>query len=115
MAIEDLKEHQFKEGESGNPNGRPKGVKNRSTILKKWLEIKTTFKNPETKQDEDGTVEDKIALALITKAIKGDVSAIKEIQDSVYGKNPDVVHTQTLEPITGINIVSDDSTVSTTG
>jgi len=30
--------NQFKEGESGNPNGRPKGSRNLSTILKEMLE-----------------------------------------------------------------------------
>ena len=30
----------FKKGESGNPNGRPKGSKNRSTIMEKWLEVR---------------------------------------------------------------------------
>ena len=29
----------FKKGQSGNPKGRPKGSKNRSTIIKKWLEV----------------------------------------------------------------------------
>jgi len=29
----------WEQGESGNPNGRPKGSKNRSTIAKKWLEV----------------------------------------------------------------------------
>ena len=28
----------YKKGQSGNPNGRPKGSKNRSTIAKKWLQ-----------------------------------------------------------------------------
>ncbi|MBA3357151.1 MAG: hypothetical protein H0U18_14670 [Pyrinomonadaceae bacterium] len=35
---------------------------------------------------QKGTVEDQIALALIAKAVKGDVSAIREILDTVYGK-----------------------------
>lgn len=30
----------FKKGESGNPNGRPKGIRDRSTIVKYWLEAK---------------------------------------------------------------------------
>jgi hypothetical protein len=29
----------FEKGESGNPNGRPKGSKNRSTIARRWMEV----------------------------------------------------------------------------
>ena len=29
----------FEQGESGNPNGRPKGSRNRSTIARRWLEV----------------------------------------------------------------------------
>jgi hypothetical protein len=69
--------------------GHPKGLKNRSTILKKWIEITTKLKNPVTGKDEFGTVEDKVKLALITKALSGDVAAIKEIDDTLYGKIAD--------------------------
>jgi hypothetical protein len=39
-----------------------------------------------TGQEITGTLKDKITLALIGKAIGGDVAAIKEVYDSVYGK-----------------------------
>ena len=35
---DNIKKHEFKKGQSGNPKGRPVGSKNRSTIVKKWLE-----------------------------------------------------------------------------
>ena len=62
-SIENLKPA-WKKGESGNPNGRPKGSLNRSTIAKKWLEV---FSQEEL---EDGEVkwlsnEEAITLALI--------------------------------------------------
>ena len=78
----------FEKGESGNPNGRPVGSKNRSTLLRKWLEVPAKIINPETKEETIGTVEDRIIMALITKAAKGDVIAMKEIQDTIYGKIP---------------------------
>jgi len=43
MSKEDL--IPFKKGESGNPNGRPKGSKNRSTIARRWLEVNQSLKN----------------------------------------------------------------------
>lgn len=78
-----------KKGEIRNPNGRGKGTKNRSTILRKWIEIHAKIKNPITGKEELGTVEDKVKLALITKALSGDVAAIKEIDDTLYGKIAD--------------------------
>lgn len=101
MAKEDIKAHEFKKGESGNPDGRPIGAKNRSTILKKWIEINAKLKNPGTGKDEIGTVEDNVNLALITKALAGDVQAIKEINDTLYGK---ITEKQAIEQTGEINI-----------
>jgi hypothetical protein len=39
-----------------------------------------------TGQEISGILEDKIALALIAKAVNGDVVAIKEVSDSICGK-----------------------------
>jgi hypothetical protein len=78
----------FKEHPENIGGGRPEGVKNRSTILKKWIEIAAKVKHPENNEDIEGTMEDKINLALLTKALSGDVQAIKEINDTLYGKIP---------------------------
>jgi len=76
----------FTPGTSGNPSGRPKGVKNRSTIVLKWLKARMEVTDPIKKTKIKGSVEDQIVLAIITKAMKGDVSAFKELMDSGYGK-----------------------------
>ena len=75
-----------KKGEVRNPNGRPVGSKNRSSVLRKWLDVAAKIKNPGTGQLEAGTIEDRIALGILTKALKGDAAAFREIMDSVYGK-----------------------------
>lgn len=75
----------FEKGESGNPNGRPKGAKNRSTIAKYWLEVNQKLKNPLTGDTELMSQEDLMTLALIKKARDGDVSAYKALMDSGYG------------------------------
>ena len=72
-------------GQSGNPNGRPKGSKNRSTIAKRWLESNQKFKNPITNEEETLSQEDIMSLALIKKARNGDVNAYKALMDSGYG------------------------------
>lgn len=80
-----------KKGEIRNPKGKPKGTKNRSTILKRWVEVSVKIKdksNPLLKE-YIGTVEDEIILALISEARKGNIQAIKEIQDTLHGKIPD--------------------------
>ncbi len=76
----------FEKGISGNPNGRPEGTKNRSTIVKKWLEVIEETTNSITKEKEDLSQQDQIVLALIKKAKKGDVAAFKELMDSAHGK-----------------------------
>ena len=83
MSKEDL--IPFVPGESGNPNGRPKGSKNRSTIARKWLEVMQDTKNPITGELEKLSQEDLITLAMIHKARKGDVGAYKQLMDSGFG------------------------------
>lgn len=72
-------------GEVRNPNGRPKGALNRSTIARKWLEVNQSLKNPLTGENETMSQEDLMTLALIKKAREGDVSAYKALMDSGYG------------------------------
>jgi hypothetical protein len=63
----------FPKGVSGNPNGRPKGTRNRSTILKELLDLNDN--------------ELKMHLAQIEKAIElKDTSAYNAVLDSAYGK-----------------------------
>jgi hypothetical protein len=81
--LENLKP--FEKGESGNPNGRPKGAKNRSTIAKYWLEVNQNLKNPLTGESQTMSQEDLMTLALIKKARDGDVNAYKALMDSGYG------------------------------
>ena len=86
MNPENIEKHKWKEGESGNPSGRPVGSRNRATIVKEWLEAKKKAKNPLTEEEELLEVQDMITLAVIGKALKGDVNAYKELMDSAYGK-----------------------------
>jgi hypothetical protein len=84
-------------GETNNPNGRPKGVRNRSTIVRYWLEAIKEAKNPITGQLEQLPIQDQIVLALIGKALKGDVAAFKELMDSGHGKITEKIEsTQTI-------------------
>jgi hypothetical protein len=87
----------FEKGSVPNPNGRPKGSKNRSTIARKWLETLQQSKNPITGKDETLTQEDLMTLALIHKARKGDVNAYKQLMDSGYGLPKQTVENTIVE------------------
>jgi hypothetical protein len=79
----------FQKGESGNPKGRPEGVRNRSTVLKELLATLCDFTNPDTLRKENADLETQIMVALIARARRGDVTAIREVLDTVYGKIAD--------------------------
>jgi hypothetical protein len=96
MNKEDNLKPNWEKGESGNPNGRPKGSRNRSTIAKHWLEVNQSLKNPLTGVEETMSQEDLMTLALIKKAREGDVNAYKALMDSGYG-SPIQQIDQTLE------------------
>tara|TARA_R110002020_G_scaffold146963_1_gene321998 strand:+ start:1204 stop:1545 length:342 start_codon:yes stop_codon:yes gene_type:complete len=75
----------YEKGQSGNPKGRPKGSKNRSTVAKRWLQVEQDLKNPLTSEIETMSQEDLMTLALIKKAREGDTQAYQKLLDSAYG------------------------------
>lgn len=75
----------FKKGHK-MATGRPKGSPNRSTVAKKWLSAMTKGINPETGEEEKMTLEERMTLAQISKAITGkDTSAYNAIMNSAFG------------------------------
>lgn len=85
MNREDNLKPNWEKGESGNPNGRPKGSKNRNTIARFWLETTQKAKNPITGVEETLSQEDLGTLAMVKKMRDGDVNAYKALMDSGYG------------------------------
>jgi hypothetical protein len=83
----------FKPGESGNPNGRPKGSRNRATIAREVLEMARIL--PKEKFDilkknypsitNDMSVEKIASIVLANNAIGGDANSYKALMDSAYG------------------------------
>ncbi len=70
--------NRFKPGASGNPNGRPK-----LTILSEALRAELALSVPGASEE---TQAEAIAKALVASAMKGDVSAAREIADRTEGK-----------------------------
>ena len=85
MANKDIKPR-WQKGESGNPNGRPKGRRNRATIALEWLEVEQNVTNPITGQKETLQQQDLIILAQIKVAREGSTQAYNALMDSAYGK-----------------------------
>ena len=96
-------------GEVRNPNGRPKGSKNRSTIARQWLEVNQNLKNPITGENETMSQEDLMTLALIKKAREGDVNAYKALMDSGYGAPVQQIEQTLLEQPLFPDVQEDDS------
>lgn len=87
---QNLKPKPFTKDNQPKNRGSRKGVPNRSTTLRKWLFDPVDIVNPGTLKKEKGTAEDEIMLALLRRARNGNIQAIKEILDTVYGKQSNV-------------------------
>ena len=109
MNKEDNLKPAWSKGESGNPAGRPKGSKNRSTIAKYWLEVNQNLKNPLTGDNEVMSQEDSMTLALIKKAREGDVNAYKALMDSGYGAPLQQIEQTIIEQPLFPDVTTDDS------
>lgn len=84
MSKSDLKP--AKKGEIRNPNGRGKGHLNVKTRMLKLFKTVVEQQNPLTGKDEKFTVDEMLDMALVGKALSGDVPAYREIMDRVEGK-----------------------------
>ena len=100
-----------KKGEVRNPNGRPKGARNRSTIVREWLEVQQSVKNPITGEQEVLEQQEIMTLALIKKAREGDVNAFRELMDSAHGKQTNQI--EGSMQLTGLKVEVVDSGFST--
>jgi hypothetical protein len=80
-APEQLKEHCFKPGESGNPAGRPPMTENEKLVKKAAKQIIAEYK------EALAEALPYIQPVLIAKALEGDMTAIKELHDRTMDKS----------------------------
>jgi len=83
---EDGKDTQFKPGQSGNLNGRPKGQRNLQTIIGDILEAKLNKHNAITGQAEEHPIVDHIGFKHAEQALEGDVQSTNLLFDRLEGK-----------------------------
>jgi Family of unknown function (DUF5681) len=76
----------FREGQSGNPNGRPKGKLDSKTVLNKLLEHVVKAINPLTGEEGEFTNFELMTAAILLKAQSGDVAAYNALIDRLEGK-----------------------------
>jgi len=84
MSQEHLKS--YVKGQCGNPNGRPKGVKNTATVIRDFLKGKLQGTDPYTGKKRKFTAKQIIVLKQIEKAIAGDLKSAEWIVDRIDGK-----------------------------
>lgn len=88
---ENLKDNQWKKGQSGNPKGRPKGVKNWSTVVQQLLADEKLMdkisKNKPTYWDSLPTknAANAIVVAMIIQALKGEKNAAEWLRKAGFG------------------------------
>lgn len=82
---ENLKGHEFKKGETGNPNGRPRKL---PSIDKLLIEVLGD-------EDDDNSEAYAILRALATKAKKGDTKAAEILLDRAFGKAKQTIEAKT--------------------
>jgi len=99
----------YEKGQSGNPKGRPKGSKNRSSVAKKWLSVEQDLKNPLTGDNDVMSQEDLMTLALIKKAREGDTQAYQKLLDSAYGAPVQQIEQTNIEQPLFPDVSKDDS------
>jgi hypothetical protein len=85
----------FEKGESGNPNGRPKGQRNYATIYREALIKLATMNGMEPEK-----METDILLKGLASARKGDYRFWKDIHDRIHGAAP-----QRIEQNTNVTII----------
>ena len=82
----------FKKGQSGNPKGRPEGVRNRATVINEMLEKMTKVSDPSDPTNRlELSLYEAMVLGQIKSAMEGNTRAFQEIQDTLYGKMTDKV------------------------
>lgn len=95
----------FKKGESGNPNGRPKGRKDYATLFREAIIIIA-----ELNKVDPESIEAKIVQKGISEALKGDYRFYKDHLDRMHGSAQQNVKTEGEITVNIVKYAGDDTT-----
>ena len=71
--------------------GKKKGYSSPTAALRKMMDKKITYEDPESKKMVRGKISDVIAIRLVLNAAQGEYTALKDIMDRIDGKPADKV------------------------
>ena len=92
-SLANLRPNVFSATNQPETQGRPKGLKNRKTLVREWLTALTSAEL-DGKNYPHITQADKLVLSMIREANNGNVAAFNTLMDSVFGKVPNVSVTE---------------------
>ena len=97
----------FKKGESGNPNGRPKGRKDYATLFREAIIIIA-----ELNKVDPESIEAKIVQKGLSEALKGDYRFYKDHLDRMHGQATQPIASDSKNPfiVKIVQYASDDTT-----
>jgi hypothetical protein len=102
---QNIEQHKFEPGKSGNPAGRPPGIPNAKTRYKRLLELTSKKANPVTGEIEEFTQLELMDMQIFNKALRGDLPSYNTIMDRLEGKPSQSVDVtsegQSIVPIYG--------------
>ena len=92
------KHAQFKQGQSGNPKGRPKGIRNLNTDLEEELSQKIVVS--EGGMTKETTKQRAMIKSLFAKALKGDTRAATVLINLILGLEQTRIANDAVEALT---------------
>jgi len=115
------KKNRFKKGDRANPNGRPKGSKDKTSLFKKTLDrpVYMTLEGKKTKVSyseaflskisQDSLQKDKAAVNIIISMIKDDISHSPNIDEKPPALLPFIIKKYGEETTDALNITFDNN------
>ena len=89
----------WKEGQSGNPKGRPKGSKNFDTLFEEA--IKKIAKEKKLVVDDP---EIEMVVNAVSQALKGNYSFFRDLMDRMYGRPKETIKMGLEDKLEGIEV-----------
>jgi hypothetical protein len=96
-----VNEQNLKPFKPGNPkpvgSGKKKGYSSPTAALRKFMDKKIRYEDPETQKMVTGKISDVIALRMVLNASQGEYTALKDIMDRLDGKPADKIQHSGLD------------------